>query len=204
MFDSLLTENKSSFDTLFGSNDLAHLAIELYDDLESLNAKHILDEIGGYYNNNNQTIHLVAEDTHWKQVLLHEYTHYRVHQLAKENGLASVERLPLWFEEGLSEVMGHGINAFYHGDINQVTISDFHLLDFPEDFHQTRSEGLDPYRQGYFAVQALINDYGTETIQGLLLSQTMDMFYEKLEETTKKSIVEFQQSLLGDLVVNQN
>ena len=90
-FDSLLTENKASFDTLFGSNDLAHLAIELYDDLESLNAKHILDEIGGYYNNNNQTIHLVAEDTHWKQVLLHEYTHYRVHQLAKENGLASVE-----------------------------------------------------------------------------------------------------------------
>lgn len=202
-FDTLLAEEKSSFDNLIGDNDLGPLTIEIYDDLDTLRGNSLLDDIGGYYNKFNQTIHLFGVDPNWEQILLHEYTHYRIQQLAKENSLAAVNRLPLWFEEGFAEVMGHGIKTFHHGDVNQVTISDFHLLNFTEDFHQARHENLDPYRQGYFAVQHLVNNYETEKISELLLSKTMDQFYENLEEITKKSLVEFQQSLLGDLVADQ-
>lgn len=202
-FDVLLAEEKASFDNLIGDTDLGPLTIEIYDDLDTLRGNSLLDDIGGYYNKFNQTIHLYGVDPNWEQILLHEYTHYRIHQLAKENGLAAVSRLPLWFEEGFAEVMGHGIKTFHHGDVNQVTISDFHLLDFNESFHQARHENLDPYRQGYFAVQHLVNNYETEEISELLLSKTIDKFYENLEDITKKSLATFQQSLLGNLVANQ-
>ncbi len=202
-FDTFLIEQDSSFHDFFGDNSLDPLTIEIYDNLDTLHTNSLLDDISGYYNKFNQTIHLFGLDPTWESTLLHEYTHYRIHQLAKENSLAAVNRLPIWFEEGLAVVMGYGIKNFHHGDLTEVMISDFHLLDFNEDFHQARHENLDPYRQSYFAVQHIINDYEINDVNELLLSKTMKRFYENLEKITNKSLEEFQQSLLDDLVVNQ-
>jgi hypothetical protein len=205
-FHALLLEEKSTFDNFFGSDDLAPLTIEIYDDLKSLNDKHIyLNDIDGYYNENNHSIHLVGEENNWQLVLLHEYTHYRIDQFEKTNDLLSFERLPVWFHEGLSEVMGHGMENFYTGDINHIqsSIQDFNLLDHYDSFHQIRREGHDPYRQSYFAVQSIVDDYGVEALQGLLLSKSIDGFYDNLEILTNKSLDEFQQTFPEKLVATQ-
>ena len=101
--------------------------------------------------------------------------------------------------------MGHGMDTFNIGDINHIKLStqDFNLLDYYDGFHQIRHEGHDPYRQSYFAVQSLLDDYGMESIQGLLLSKTIDAFYDNLEKLTNKSLDEFQQTFPDNLVAAQ-
>ncbi|QUW20256.1 collagenase [Sporosarcina sp. Marseille-Q4063] len=203
-FHTLLLEEKSTFDNFFGSDDLAPLTIEIYDDLKSLNDKQIyLNDIGGYYNEKNHSIHLVGEENIWPLVLLHEYTHYRIDQFGKANDFPSFERLPVWFHEGLSEVMGHGIDNFNLGDINHISIQDFNLLDHYDSFHQLRHEGHDPYQQSYFAVQSIVDNYGVKALQRLLLSKTIDGFYDNLEKLTNKSLDEFQQTFPENLVAAQ-
>lgn len=199
--DALLKEEKASFDRLFGTNDLAPLTIEIYNDSDVLNENPLVDNVTGYYNKFNRTIHLYYADEIWEHNLLHEYAHYRIHQFTEEHKLAAVDRIPQWFEEGICELIGYRNSTLHFFELDNIV--DFYLMDSNAGLHQERNENSDPYLQSYFAVQSLVSEHGLEVIPELLLSKTMDEFYENLERITKKNLVEFQQSFLDDLVAER-
>ncbi|WP_391201349.1 peptidase MA family metallohydrolase [Psychrobacillus sp. L4] len=205
-FEALLLEKKSSMDALFGSELKDQLTIEIYNDSSSLQAKSDFVDVTGYYDYFNKSINVLKIDTNsndnWKQNLIHEYTHYRIQQFSKMNHLdQSSKQVPLWFNEGVCVLIG-----YQNGQISSVTelknIADFHLLDSSDSFHAAREDYI-PYLQSYFAVKALVNDYGSAIIPKLLISKTVNDFYYNLEQITGKNLNEFKQTFLKELQLKE-
>ncbi|PUB08213.1 hypothetical protein [Paenisporosarcina sp. OV554] len=194
-FDLLIKEETASFDTLFGNVDTDQLQIEVHNGSASLSST--LEDVGGYYNAINQTLHLRSNDDNWENVLLHEYTHYRIDQFSEKQNLP-LSRIPLWFQEGVSELLGH--TESYGIDLESVEVIDFHLLDSNNTFYQSRNENYDAYIQSFLAVQFLVNDHGMKIIPELMLSDTINEFYQNLEAVTRKNSAEFQETFISDLI----
>ncbi|WP_391115839.1 peptidase MA family metallohydrolase [Psychrobacillus sp. L3] len=205
-FEALLLEKKSSMDAIFGNELKDHLTIEIYNDPTSLQANSYLNDVTGYYDYFNKSINVLKIDLNsndnWKQNLLHEYTHYRIQQFSKMNHLdQNSEQVPLWFNEGVCVLIGYQ-NERISNVTELIDIADFHLLDSIDSFHAAR-ENYNPYLQSYFAVKALVNDYGEAIIPKLLLSKTEDDFYKNLEKLTGMSLNEFQQTFLKKLQLKE-
>jgi hypothetical protein len=197
--DALINEELANFDTLFGDVDSTKLQIEMHNDTASLKAPTFMEDARGYYSSVNQTIHLAPLGEDWSYTLLHEYTHYRIHQFSKIHDLP-LTRIPQWFQEGVSEYIGDNDRHF---NLKVLKTVDFHLLDSNKGFHQTLNQDFDPYLQSYLAVELLVKEHNLEIIPELLLSETREEFYQNLEEVTKKSVVEFQQSFINDLIADR-
>ncbi len=199
-FDDFLTKEKASFDELLGSNDLDQFTIEIYDESDVLNENALVDNVAGYYNRLNRTIHVYYNDDRWKHTLLHEYAHYRIHQFATAQKLDVVDRIPQGFEEGLCELIAYRNMTYHVPELDEVI--DFHLMDSNVDFQEIASS--DEYKQSYFAVQSIVNAHGLEAIPELLHSKTPDEFYVNLERITKKNLAEFQHSFLDELIADRD
>ncbi|WP_192797333.1 peptidase MA family metallohydrolase [Psychrobacillus glaciei] len=206
-FEALLLEKKPFMDKLFGSELKDHLTIEIYNDPTSLQADSNINDVTGYYDYFNKSIHVLKINTDpnddWKENLIHEYTHYRIQQYSKTNHLDQrAEQVPLWFNEGVCVLIGYQ-NRQISSTTELKDIADFHLLDSSDSFHAAR-ENYNPYLQSYFAVKALVNDYGSAIIPKLLLSKTVDDFYKNLEQVTSISLNEFQQTFLKKLQLKED
>lgn len=194
-YSSLLAKEKAKLDRIFGSELKDPLKIEIYNDSSAI--KEVSPGAVGYYKRRNQSIHLMKMDDEkrWERILLHEYTHYRIHQFAKVNGLSSkMEHLPFWFIEGLSEYVGYQDRVINHQILGETV--DYRLL----DTNKTMPPSLEHYKvylQGYFTVKKLDSLYGSEIIAKLLLSESLNDFYSTMEKTTGQSTEEFQKTLLG-------
>ena len=194
-YSSMLAKEKANLDRIFGLELRDPLTIEIYNDSTAI--KKVSPGAVGYYKRKNQSIHLmkIDDEKRWERILLHEYTHYRIHQFAKVNGLSSkMEQLPFWFIEGLSEYVGYQ-DRMINQDILGETV-DYRLLDSSKTIPDTL-EHYKVYLQGYFTIKKLDSLYGSETIKELLLSKTLTDFYITLERVTGKSTEEFQKTLLA-------
>ncbi|MER2008712.1 MAG: collagenase [Psychrobacillus sp.] len=194
-YSSLLAKEKAKLDRIFGSELKDPLKIEIYNDSSAI--KEVSPGAVGYYKRRNQSIHLMKMDDEkrWERILLHEYTHYRIHQFAKVNGLSSkMEHLPFWFIEGLSEYVGYQ-DRVINPDLLGETV-DYRLLDTNKTIPATL-EHYKVYLQGYFTLRKLDSLYGSEIITELLLSESLTDFYNTLERVTGKSTEEFQKTLLS-------
>ncbi|WKA56153.1 tetratricopeptide repeat protein [Planococcus shixiaomingii] len=199
-FDSLLLEEQGIFDQYFGKqkNGENPLAIELHENKKAMHPGSLLEGAGGYYNELTETLHIDIEQKFWGDLLLHEYTHYRIDQFLTEHGIAS-GNTPQWFQEGVSEFMGSGRGELASHYKPMKTV-DFHLLDDNGGFHASASGNFDPYKQGWWAVDSLVQNYGEKTISELLLSESIDEFYKKIEALTQQSTADFQGTFLDELI----
>lgn len=194
-YSSMLAKEKANLDRIFGPELQDPLTIEIYNDSAAI--KEVSPGAVGYYKRRNQSIHLMKMDDEkrWERILLHEYTHYRIHQFAKVNGLSSkMEHLPFWFIEGLSEYVGYQDRVINPDLLGEAV--DYRLLDTNKTIPATL-EHYKVYLQGYFTLRKLDNLYGSEIITELLLSESLNDFYNTLEKTTGQSIAEFQKTLLA-------
>jgi hypothetical protein len=124
----------------------------------------------------------------------------RIHQDSKKLNLP-IDRLPLWFQEGTGEYFGN--KKMYDVNLDLFKAVDFHLLDSNKSYHETMGEQFNPYEQSYIAVNALVTNHGVEIIPELMMSKTIEEFYLNLENVTGKSLNEFQDSLVSDLLDKQ-
>ncbi|QGM30022.1 hypothetical protein GI482_06360 [Bacillus sp. N3536] len=196
-YSSLLEKEKAKLDLIFGNEVKDPLSIEIYNDPAAI--KEISPGAVGYYKRMDQSIHLMKmdEEKRWERILLHEYTHYRIHQFAKINGLSSkMEHLPFWFIEGLSEYVGYQDRVIDPNILSETV--DYRLIDTNKTI-PSKLEHYKVYLQGYFTVKKLDSLYGTEVLTELLLSKSLDDFYKNFEKTTGKSTIDFQQTLLVNL-----
>ncbi|MGI2326345.1 hypothetical protein [Planococcus sp. YIM B11945] len=199
-YDALLNQNRRAYEDLFGTGNGEPLAVEIHKDLESLQAASFLDDVGGYYNAINQTIHLQAEEEYWETMLLHEYTHYHIDQYLTQRNIP-LDEIPQWFQEGSAEYMGNKGELPY--DYEKVETVDFRLLDTNDGFHDTANESFDPYVQSYLAVVSLVQLHGEGIITELLLAKTTEEFYEKIEAAAQQDLATFQETFIDSLILER-
>lgn len=200
-FDTYLQEEKETFDDVFGEGVSDPFVIEIHNDSKVLDANFLLPKhLGGYYNVLNKSIHLLPHEDDWESVLLHEYTHYRIHQFSKKSDLP-LDRLPQWFQEGTGEYFGK--KRSYDVNLDSFEAVDFRLLDLNKTYHETMGEQFNPYEQSILAVNSLIENHGVESIPELMMSKSIEDFYLNLEKITGQNVNEFQESLVNDLLVKQ-
>lgn len=199
-FDKVLAEKREEFNAFFGTQDKGGLAIEFHQEYNSLEESGGMEEISGFYNGANRTIHLVPDDPFWEVILIHEYAHYQSHLFAEKNGL-NFTRTPQWFEEGMADYLAEDVATWV--DVETVEIVDFHSLDDPENFDAAFSDEFDPYAQSSLAVASIAEAHGEQRITELLATKSVAEFYRVLEEITQQNLAEFQNTFLDEMISDQ-
>lgn len=200
-FNTFLLTEKETFDRVLGKENLDHLMIEIHKDSKLFDENFLAPkDVAGLYQPLNTSLHLIPNEGTWENLFLHEYTHYRIHQFSQKHDLP-LQRLPLWFQEGAAEFFGNekieGIN------LEAIQILDFHLLDSSNSFQEARGGDSNPYEQSFLAVNSLVNNHGVEIIPELMMSKTIEEFYLNLENVTGKSLSEYQETLVSELLDKQ-
>lgn len=199
-FDGVLAGKREEFNAFFGTQDKGGLAIEFHQEYSSLEESGGMEEISGFYNGANRTIHLVPDDPFWEVILIHEYAHYQSHLFAEKNGL-NFTRTPQWFEEGMADYLAEDVAEWV--DLETMEIVDFHSLDDPENFDAAFSDEFDPYAQSSLAVASIAEAYGEQRIIELLGTKSTAEFYSTLEEITQQDLAEFQDTFLDEMISDQ-
>lgn len=201
IIDTYIQKEKESFDIIFGDGQLEPIMIEIHNDSKVFEANFLLPEHAeGHYNFINKSIHVIANEDYLESLVLHEYTHYRIHQFSKKYNLQS-DRLPIWFQEGTGEYFGN--KKSFDINLDSLETVDFHLLDSNTSYHETMVGQFNPYEQSFLAVNSLVSNHGVEIIPELMMSKTIDEFYLNLESVTGKSLSEYQETLVSDLLDEQ-
>ncbi|WP_394190734.1 collagenase [Paenisporosarcina quisquiliarum] len=201
IIDTYIQKEKESFDIIFGDGQLEPIMIEIHNDSKVFEANFLLPEHAeGHYNFINKSIHVIANEDYLESLVLHEYTHYRIHQFSKKYNLQS-DRLPIWFQEGTGEYFGN--KKSFDINLDSLETVDFHLLDSNTSYHETMVGQFNPYEQSFLAVNSLVNNHGVEIIPELMMSETIDEFYLNLENITGKSLDEYQETLVSDFLDEQ-
>ncbi|TWT07891.1 hypothetical protein FQV26_08785 [Planococcus sp. CPCC 101016] len=199
--NEVLQREREIFNSFLGTNDEGGLTIEFHEDYDSLEAGYGAEEVAGYYNLGNKSIHLVPTDESWELILVHEYSHYQSHLFSNQHGL-SITRIPSWFEEGIADYFAEESNFWY--DLESVELIDFHDLDSQQEFDNAATDVYDPYTQSFLAVQSLVEAHGKDIIPELLKSRSTDAFYKKLEAMIDMEIEEYKDLFLEEMIAEQN
>ena len=198
--DEVLQRERKSFNSFLGTQDEGGLMVEFHDDYDSLESGYGAEEIAGFYNLGNQSIHLVPTDENWELILVHEYSHYQSHLFSNQHSL-SITRLPSWFEEGIADYFADDSIGWY--DLENIELIDFHDLDSQQDYDNSATDTYDPYAQSFLAIESLVEAHGKEFIPELLESRSTDAFYKKLEAMIGMEVEEYQKTFLDGLIAEQ-
>lgn len=131
-------------------------------------------------------------------VLVHEYTHYKMNSLFKENGL-SIFKIPSWYKEGVSE---YACSTFFPDRFKNPklqAIQDFKKLDTTKQMGESEFNGQESYMQSYIAVKKIIQLKGQNAIQEILINTKSMTFYTSFEKVLGLSIDDFQKLLENEL-----
>ncbi|WP_456278742.1 tetratricopeptide repeat protein [Bacillus sp. AK128] len=192
---ALYPKTREKVETYLGDFSYEPLTIFIYPDIHTLAKYTSLEEIGGYYQRSNRSIHVVSKkqysaDYQYEELIKHEYTHYAYDMFLKQNNISSFN-IPLWFTEGIANLVAKDGQV----DIS-FTKTSFRELDTSTNFHQARKD-YDPYLQSYFAVRELVLEHGPQVLQNLLLQSKHQDFYEGFTAVTGLTIVEFEETFMN-------
>ncbi|WP_167553148.1 collagenase [Evansella clarkii] len=159
--------------------------------------------IDGYYSDIKKLIGLAPEDKQallgkseealfeFQSTLVHEYTHYAAKQKMFDLAI-DPERIPVWFEEGISEYAGK--DKFVEQDAEAVSFST--LTEKRSWEEADKKEDTDVYGQSFLAVNYLIEEHGEEIINDILIeTKKTGGFYKGLYQTTRLTLHDLDQSL---------
>lgn len=199
--DEVLLQERERFNQFLGTNDAGGLTVEFHEDYDSLESSYGAEDVAGYYNSGNKSIHLVPTDESWELILVHEYSHYQSHLFSNQHGLP-IARIPSWFEEGIADYLADESGGWY--DLETTEIIDFHELDSQQDYDNSSTETFDPYLQSFLAVESLVDAHGEELIPELLMSRSTTAFYKSLETMIGMEIEDYEEIFLDKKIAEQN
>jgi hypothetical protein len=191
LYPDVLEENQN----YFGEVPLEPLTIFVYPSRESMIKYASLDDIGGYYQHSNQSIHLLSMEQYdatyrFIDVMRHEITHYMTNMFVNLHEIDDY-KIPLWFHEGIAEVVGY--DAWKDIDFEAI---DFQEMDTHNDFQRARKNN-EPYIQSYYAVRELVLAHGDGIISELLLATQKAGFYDGFQTVTGMTIEEFENTFMN-------
>ena len=127
-------------------------------------------------------------------VFVHEYTHYKINSLCKENRIP-ISTLPIWFQEGVAEYASSTLFSNKFKNPNIQTIQDFRKIDKPKQILASEDKGQNAYMQSYIAVKKIIEIKGQDSIKKILINTKSMTFYNSFEKVIGLSIEDFQKLL---------
>lgn len=161
-----------------------------------------LKNVVGFYSEQEQMIGLLPEEKKqllkkdemavfmYKQLIIHEYTHFAFHQKTRQMGTDTAE-FPLWFHEGLSEWVAH-----YDLIIDPITFSvvPFDELTTDRDWQKSRSAyETDVYLQSFYMIKDLTDTFGEGIILKIMKKTAEEQNFEKgFREAAKESLTQFE------------
>jgi len=185
-------ENESS--EYFGKTYKYPLSIIIFDSSNSfgktlnVNPKSVMSE----YNTNDKAIYLSIE-TLAPYLLAHEYTHYKMDSFCIDKKI-DIFKIPLWFQEGVSEYVSSAFYNKYKGKSLQE-IQNFKKLDSNKELVESFEKGHDVYFQSYLAIKKIIEVKGEGAIQDILINTKSMNFYNAFEKVVGLRIEDFQKML---------
>lgn len=203
MIKSFIPQVNKNISILFSTGKEENLNIILYDDKKDL-LKYAkgLNNIDGYYDSANNSIHLInfnidLEEWEYEKLFMHEYTHYKFDLFLKENKIKA-SSIPVWFHEGIAEYVGYNGSILEYSPLSLAKEKDFKSMNTTEEFEQARLEKYNPYLQSCYAIDKLIKTNKEGVIANIIL-KTKDMdFYKAFQSVTKMNIDEFQKVYLKE------
>ncbi|OZS78103.1 hypothetical protein CF394_07675 [Tetzosporium hominis] len=141
--------------------------IELHRDASTLQLLGADTSLGGFYTTITERIHVHDNQTYWEEVLIHEYTHYRVHQFQKQQTGKGLT-LPLWLEEGFAEMMTGTLPLGPFDAYRDLPLEEVHRS---SNRLTTEVDGVNIYTYGQLLVTELTRKAGVDQLQDWLLEE---------------------------------
>ncbi|MGG3574248.1 collagenase [Bacillus gobiensis] len=167
-----------------------------------------LRDISGFYSEQNQLIGLLPEEKEklaseeefsvylYQRILIHEYTHYALHQKLREINV-DPEEMPLWFHEGVAEWI-----ANYEIELEPMDLSPvpFEKLMTDEDWQNSRFDySTDIYLQSYYMINELVESFGEDILLSIINeTKTNGDFNKAFQEATNESLKDFEKLFIQE------
>lgn len=150
--------------------------IELHQSSSTLSVIEMGPMTAGVYNILTGRIDLHANIYDWKSVLIHEYTHYRVHQFQLQE-VGKHVAIPHWLEEGFAQVMTGTLPL---GPFE--VYEDFTLEDATSKIRNMNSPTHDVYTYGQIINLELTKTVSKEQFQSWLLTKDNSIIEQEIRE----------------------
>ena len=170
-----------------------------------------LDGVSGYYSNFDKVmgVYVHPEDVEsilqeletpvyfFQRKILHEYAHYATFRKIEEAAVFG-GAFPQWFIEGVAEYVAND-QTEVHYELNRFEFLSLKSISQQEDWEEARHiETADPYKQGYFTVNYLIQEYGKSIVVDLINNTNeTEGFNKAFEQIIGKTVSEFEQDVLN-------
>lgn len=192
---------------LFGVVNLRPIDLIVFDDKEEMEKVAELIDVLGYYSDYDKLLGIAYYDKqlilernetalyHFQEIILHEYTHY-IFNRKVEDSTQGVSAYPIWFQEGLAEYIGNDKVIIEYSDFQNVQFEN--LIDL-EQWEKARLQNdTDVYRQSYFAIKYLADEFGEKSLRDIIDStNSTGDFEESFNEVTGMNIDKLESDFLN-------
>jgi len=180
---------------------LDFIIVKDYEELEGLSG---IVDISGFYSDFDKIMAITYHDKDsllaqketplyfFQKTILHEYTHYILARMTNDSS-KGFSLYPTWFREGVSEYVGN--------DQTNVDYSGFRLiplveLDTQEQWQVARlQDEADVYNQSYFAINYLVDTFGTGIIKKILdETNSTENFEQGFLKATDLTVTNFEKN----------
>jgi hypothetical protein len=197
----------------FGKVEDNNIDLILHSSSEELYEQTSLIKTMGYFDDPNDIVGVAISDLdeilsdrmpgifYFQSTIMHEYTHYRLQTFMKEQGLF-VNRVPLWFHEGVAEYVGmYDVGHRYY----PFKEAPFEKLITHEDWEKYRFDNYDVYIQSYYAIHYLVEKYGETMIKSIIEETAKENdFNEGFTRATGITIKDLQKVYLEDRQIGKD
>lgn len=142
------------------------LEIELHRNASTMQLLQEDAGLGGFYSTLSERMHVHDNHPLWKDILIHEYTHFRVHQYQQQQTGKAVT-LPHWLEEGTAEMMTGSLQLGPFDAYRALPLEEAHERQSLEAY---REQNMDIYAYANIMVTELSRKAGKDKLQQWLLT----------------------------------
>lgn len=198
---------------LFGKVEDNDIDLILHSSSEELYEQTSLLKTMGYFDDPNDIVGIAISDLdeilsdqmpgifYFQSTIMHEYTHYRLQTYMKEQGLY-INRVPLWFHEGVAEYVGMHEVAYRYYPFKEAP---FEKLITHEEWEEYRFDNYEVYIQSYYAIHYLVEKYGDEIIRSIIEETAkVNDFDEGFTRATGITIKDLQEVYLETNKISMN
>lgn len=150
--------------------------IELHQSDSTLNLLQMEPEMSGVYNVLTGKINLNANQLGWEELVIHEYTHYRVHQFQLQE-VGEHRSIPHWLEEGFAQMM---MGTLPLGPFDHY--KEFTLQDATSKIANMNNPMQDVYTYGQIITLEISKEASKEQFQAWLLTEDNAVIEQEIRD----------------------
>lgn len=150
--------------------------IELHRSASTLQLLEMDGSLAGVYSILTGRIDIHENSPYWKDTLIHEYTHYRVHQFQLEQ-LGKHVKIPHWLEEGFAQAMTGSLPLSTTDNYRDLS-----LKDASSKILQSNNTSQDVYTYGQMLTTELLHGASKDQFQQWLLTDENEVVEQEIRD----------------------